>query len=204
MNGENILVLLNELPKYITLFYPGYITIYLYFFFSGKNMKETNWIIAKAIFISYFYGVLCSEALSRAKCKTEVALNISLALLAVVVGYLSAKTRDAKWFNSLLNHLKGDTSFLEDEFETIRNEDRSAWVCIYLKYDRIVYEGSLREVNLYSQERKYICLSGYRKYILGEDGHPIIPYVVDEVENNEEKAIIYYDDIAMMEKRYTE
>ena len=167
-------------------------------------MKDTHWIIVKAVFISYFYGVLCSAGLARARCKTEVTLNIALTLTAVIVGYAAAKVRDAKCFNNLLNHLKGDTNFLEDEFEIIRNLDRSAWVCVYLKNGGIVYEGSLREVNLYSQERKYICLSGYRKYRIGEGGHPFLPYIVDETGNNEEKAIIYYDDIAMMEKRDTE
>lgn len=203
MSKEMLIFLLNELPKYITLFYPGYLTIYLYFFFSGKSFKDSSWIIAKTVCISYFYNVMCENFLKAIGRYSEINMNITLVSLAIIIGIVAAKIRDSKRFDGVLTRIKDDTVFLGDEFEILRNEDRSAWVCIYLKNSNIVYEGSLREVNLDTNNEKYICLSGYYKYMIDEDGKPIYPYIVNVVKDNEEKVVIHYSDIGVIEKRNT-
>lgn len=169
MKSEDILVLLDALPRYITLFYPGYIVVYLYFFFTGKNMKDGNWMAIKAVFISYLINILCNAILTRIKIDSAVYFNLSLIILSVVIGYGSAKIKGSSLFEKALNWIKADTVFGEDEFEILRNDNRSAWVCVYLKDSNVVYEGSLREVNLNSESKKYICLSGYYKYILTDE-----------------------------------
>ncbi len=204
MDKELLVFLLNELPKYISLFYPGYITIYLYFFFCGKNFKDSSWIVAKTIFISYLYNVACKSILEKTEHYSEMNINAALLVLAIIIGVAAAKIRDSKNFETILNCIKDDTVFQEDEFEILRNEDRSAWVCIYLKDSDTVYEGSLREVNLYTKDNeKYICLSGYYKYMLDEKGKPIEPYIVNAASDNEEKVVIHYSNIKVIEKRNT-
>ena len=131
-------------------------------------------------------------------------INAALLVLAIIIGVAAAKIRDSKNFETILNCIKDDTVFQEDEFEILRNEDRSAWVCIYLKDSDTVYEGSLREVNLYTKDNeKYICLSGYYKYMLDEKGKPIEPYIVNAASDNEEKVVIHYSNIKVIEKRNT-
>lgn len=204
MDKELLIFLLNELPKYISLFYPGYLTIYLYFFFCGKSFKDSSWIIAKTIFISYFYNVICKNILERMGHYSEINMNITLVILAVVIGIVAAKIKDSTGFGKILNHIKNDTVFLDDEFEILRNEDRSAWICIYIKNSNIVYEGSLREVNLDTDKNeKYVCLSGYYKYMIDGNGKPIEPYIMNVVNDNEEKVVIHYSDIGVIEKRNT-
>lgn len=204
MNSEDVLVFLDALPKYITLFYPGYIVVYLYFFFTGKNMKDGNWMAIKAIFISYLINILCNAILVRMKVDSAVCLNLTLVIFSFVVGYGAAKIKGSMLFEKILNWIKADTVFGEDEFEILRDSDRSAWICVYLKDSDIVYEGSLREVNLNSENKKYICLSGYYKYILTEKRKPKFPYLLDLSNNNDEKVIIYYDNIDLIEKRAIE
>lgn len=203
MDSETLTTLLDALPKYISLFYPGYITMYLYFFFEGRNFKDSSWGIAKAVFISYFYNVLSKEIMRKMGYSSDFALNILLVIISAITGIIAAKIKDSKIFEKILETIKGDTVFRENEFEILRNEDRSAWVCIYIKNTNLVYEGSLREVNLESKNEKYICLSGYYKYKINERGKPILPYILNLADNNEEKVVIRYSDIAMIEKRDT-
>ena len=203
MDSETLTTLLDELPRYISLFYPGYITMYLYFFFEGRSFKDSSWGIAKAVFISYFYNVLCKEILRRMGYNSDFILNLALIFIAVIIGFAASKIRDSKIFEKILQTIKGDTVFQEDEFEILRNKDRSAWVCVYIKDTNLVYEGSLREVNLDTHNEKYICLSGYYKYKINEMGRPILPYITETADNNEEKVVIRYKDIAILEKRDT-
>lgn len=177
--------------------------MYLYFFFEGRNFKDSSWGIVKAISLSYFYNVLSKEIMRKTGYGSDFALNILLLIISVMIGITAAKIKDSRLFEKILENIKSDTVFRENEFEILRNADRSAWVCIYIKNTNIVYEGSLREVNLESKNEKYICLSGYYKYQVNERGKPILPYILDLADNNEEKVVIHYSDIAMIEKRDT-
>lgn len=55
MSADDILKIIAALPEYIKYIYPGYLSIYLYLFFRGKTLKDNNYIIVKAIAISYIY-----------------------------------------------------------------------------------------------------------------------------------------------------
>lgn len=200
---KDIIDLLKELPQYIPLFYPGYITIYLYHFFGGKSLEDSKWNLGKAVFLSYFYGVLSNAIIKKLDIETNLNFNLLLLMLAILVGTAGVKIRFSSWFSMLLKWIEKDSIYDMDEFEVLRNPDRSAWVCIYLKGSNVVYEGSLREVSLESDNKKYICLSGYYKYLLKEDGKPQLPYIEEFGNDNEEKVIIYYDDIERIEKRKT-
>ena len=203
MDKELLMFLLNELPKYISLFYPGYITIYLYFFFCGKNFKDSSWIVAKTIFISYLYNIACRSILEKSEHYSEMNMNVALLVLAIAIGVVAAKIRDSKKFEEILNRIKDDTVFQEDEFEILRNEDRSAWVCIYLKGSNVVYEGSLGNRELEAGRRQFITLEAFYKYRLDKKGYPKEPYIEDHEGNYEEKVVIFYDSIKRIEKRDT-
>lgn len=201
---KDIIDLLEALPQYITLFYPGYITIYLYFFFTGKRFEDDKWNIAKAVFISFCYNSLASEVLRLVKSENDFFYNFILTCTALLVGLVAAKVRAMKIFNTFLNWIQEDVVYIDNEFEGLRNENRSAWVCVYMKEEDIVYEGSLRDVVLDTKTNKYISLSGYYKYKIDDKGKPITPYIEDLTSDNEEKVIIYYDNIVRVEKRNTQ
>lgn len=202
---DNILKVVQILPEYIALLYPGYITIYLYYFFLGRHIKDSQWLFGKSICISYLYTVICSQVVLKFQLPDSLFLNNFLLLvLGVIGGVGTAKLRESEWFMKVLAWLQGSNTYALDEFEVIRDSDRSAWVCIYLKECDFVYEGSLRESEIESVENKYICLSGFYKYKLNKKGKPIEPYIEDHEGNNNEKVIIHYNDILLIEKRNTD
>ena len=82
--------------------------------------------------------------------------------------------------------------------------DKGAWLCVYLKNDNVVYEGSLGMKELEDGKRKYICLTNYYKYILDDNGMPIEPYIEDHGDCCDEIVLIFYDDIKRIEKRKTD
>ncbi|WP_277407859.1 hypothetical protein [Lacrimispora xylanisolvens] len=59
MTAKDISEIIAGIPYYITYIYPGYLTMYMYFFLRGKTLKDTNYIFIKVIGISYVYlGIL--------------------------------------------------------------------------------------------------------------------------------------------------
>ena len=99
---------------------------------------------------------------------------------------------------SLLNI---NTTFYDNEIEALSNYNEGAWICVYLKNDTVVYEGSVGMKELEEEKRKYICLNSYYKYLLNENGKPIEPYIEDHADNPNESVMIFYDDIKIIEKR---
>ena len=61
MNSDEILKIIEALPRYIQYFFPGYLTIYLYLFFRSLTFKENKGNVIKAISISYIYVVILQE-----------------------------------------------------------------------------------------------------------------------------------------------
>ena len=79
--------------------------------------------------------------------------------------------------------------------------NEGAWLVVYLKDDDVVYEGALGPKELEAERKRYICLNGYYKYFLGEDGKPVEPYIEDYEKNTKETVMIFYDSIKRIEKR---
>lgn len=102
---KDIIDLLEALPQYIELFYPGYITIYLYFFFCGVLYKDSKWNIVKAVFISYIYVEFVRTCLNYFKTQNGFIFNMGLVIVAVLIGVVGAKIRTAKWFEKINSDL---------------------------------------------------------------------------------------------------
>ena len=58
MSLEELQVLIDSIPQYICYIYPGYITLYLYFYFHSLTLDETKAKVIKSIIISYIYIIL--------------------------------------------------------------------------------------------------------------------------------------------------
>lgn len=193
---QDILTLIDVLPDYIVLFCPGYITIYLYFFFSGKRINDTQWLLAKAVCMSYIYiNIIQGDV--QVKCLTIPRIYILLGVGACV-GIIAAKIHDSHLYSLILTAIKPDRNYGHSEFDIICSKDESAWIHVYLKDNSVIYEGSITAEELEADVRQYIILSGYRKYIISSKNKK--KYLEDNSEDNEKKVIIYYDEIRLIEK----
>lgn len=194
---QDILTFIDVLPDYIILFCPGYITIYIYFFFSGKRINDTQWLIAKAVCLSYIYINIIPKDI-KIKCLTIPQIYVLLGI-GVGVGIIAARIHDSSFYDSILTLIKSDRSYGHSEFDIICSKDESVWVHVHLKNSSIVYEGSITAEELEADVRRYIILSGYRKYMFSKENKK--KYLEDNSEDNEKSVIIYYDEIQLVEKK---
>lgn len=194
MNADEILRVLDSLAKYIVYIYPGYITIYLYRFFRAKCADGNKEIVFKSIAISFLYKLVLDKTLSE----TEITYHFWMIVISVIVPYIAYQAQKSIVVQSILEILGINTRFEENEIEILDNGKYSAWVKVYLKEDNIVYEGFLGETEMESGKRQFIILKKYRKYILNKSGHPK-PYI-EEHEHDEDKVLIFYDDVKRIEK----
>lgn len=55
MMNEEIKQIIEELPRYICYLYPGYISMYLFYYFQALTLQDTKAKAIKSIAISYIY-----------------------------------------------------------------------------------------------------------------------------------------------------
>lgn len=212
MSADDILKIIQGIPEYIKYIYPGYLTVYAYYFLRGKTLKDSNYILIKVIAISYLYIILIewlgdiswiSVVVNRifSKASYEIKLNVGLLLVSIIFAYVAYRLAVSKRLNWILGKLKINTTFYDNEMEVLADFDKGAWLCVYLKDDKVVYEGSLGYKELEEDRRKYICLNAYYKYFLNKNGKPKEPYIEDHENEQEETVLIFYDSIKRIEKR---
>lgn len=199
MSAEDILQIIEAVPQYIVYVYPGYLTIYCYYFLRGRTLRETNAVLVKALAISYIY--LC--AVENWNIPPGMEKNAVLIAISLVAAYISCRITKSRKIISVFNFLKINTTFYDNEMDTLAEFDRGAWLVVYLKDDDVVYEGSLGVKELEEGKRKYISLDRYWKYYLDVEGKPREPYIEDHSDNPGETAVIFYEDIKRVEKRDT-
>lgn len=215
MNSGEILQVIDVIPRYIQYIFPGYLTIYLYLFFRSLTLKEDKGLIIKSIAISYIYKTIMDElvgpllgsfAFLKFLLRYEYLFEILfLIFVSVLVSLSSYKVVDSRIFERLLVRFKIKTSINTNEIEQLEkeSEESSIWVCVYLKNSDIVYEGYIVNKELEPEKRMFLCLSNFRKYQIDEEGKPKKPYIEKHDEEAQEKVIIYYQEILIIEKRTT-
>lgn len=199
MNVDEIIKLINYLPNIIIYFYPGYITIYAYYFFRAKTLKDSKIILFKALFISYIYISICSFI----PIYNIILVNIGYVCLSVLVAYISYRIVSSERIIQIFKFCKIYTTFFDNEVEALAGAQNVAWLIVYLKDENIAVEGSLGYKELEEGKDRYIMLDAYTKYSVGKDNKlsdiPIISY-----EGNYKESIsIRYENIRHIEKRDT-
>lgn len=198
--------IIRSIPEYIIYVYPGYLTVYLYLFFRGRTVNDNNYLIVKAVAISYIHLTAVNWLRDIAnlyflQVPESVKINAALIVASVLSAYAAYRITLSKRTKRIFDYLNISTTFYENEIEVLADFNHGAWLCVYLKDDGVVYEGSLGYKELDEGKRKYICLDSYYKYYLDEKGKPTEPYIEDHENDPDESVLIFYDSIKRIEKR---
>lgn len=211
MSADDIIKIIDEIPKYICYIYPGYITMYLYYYFHSLTLEDTTGKLLKSIAISYFYVVIIKwmfglvnriPFINIIDDVNGVLFNIFLIIFSItvpcIVNLLEKSDKfdeDAKKIKSIL---KINTSFAKNEIEVIQKKyNDTIWIYVYMKDSNLMYEGSLTEKELEDCRTKFFCLSKYRKYLLQKDGRK--KKLKDYSDDEKEKVLIYFEQISHFE-----
>lgn len=211
MSADDVIKIIDEIPKYICYIYPGYITMYLYYYFHSLTLEDTTGKLLKSIAISYFYVVIIKwmfELVNRIPFiniiddVNGVLFNIFLIIFSIAVPCIVNLFEKSKKFDDeakkIKSVLKINTSFAKNEIEVIQKKyNDTIWIYVYMKDSNLMYEGSLTEKELEDCRTKFFCLSKYRKYLLQKDGRK--KKLKDYSDDEKEKVLIYFEQISHFE-----
>ncbi len=208
MSADDIIKIIEKLPEYIKLVYPGYMTIYLYYFFRALTIKDNKTIILKAVILSYIYNIIIGEFsiifFISGDLNYEFVVHILLLVASIVIAYISYIFTKSKRVLIFLQKLNINTTFSTNEIEELESQsENGTWLVAYMEDSNIVYEGFLINKEMEPDKRQYIVLAMYRKYILDEKGKPRKPYIDDFSDNCKQKVMIFYNKISHLEVRDT-
>nr|DAV95048.1 MAG TPA: hypothetical protein [Bacteriophage sp.] len=211
MSADDIIKIIDEIPKYICYIYPGYITMYLYYYFHSLTLEDTTGKLLKSIAISYFYVVIIKwmfglvnriPFINIIDDVNGVLFNIFLIIFSItvpcIVNLLEKSDKFDKDAKKIKSILKINTSFAKNEIEVIQKKyNDTIWIYVYMKDSNLMYEGSLTEKELEDCRTKFFCLSKYRKYLLQKDGRK--KKLKDYSDDEKEKVLIYFEQISHFE-----
>lgn len=199
MSADDILKILDSISKYVIYFYPGYLTIYVYYFLKAKTLKDGKSVVWKAIAISFLYK-LC---LDKLPVSSELSYHFWMILVSVIVPYFAYLLQKSETIIDVFDFLDISTRFEDNEIDILDNGEMSAWVRVYIQDENIVYEGFLGDKELESGKRQFISLKKYRKYMLDDNGKPKEPYIENH-NTDDDVVVIFYDKIKIIEKNKIE
>lgn len=199
MTPADIIEVIFALPEYILYIYPGYITIYVYYFLRGKTLCDSKQILVKSIMISYIYVTLTAFIPIR----NAVLANIGYILLSLFISYICYRATSSNRIYSIFKFFKINTTYYTNEVEALAGCNNGAWLIVYTKSSNIAFEGSLGFKEMEEGKERYITLDAYSKYSVNNDGTLSHPPICDYSDNYEEQCVIKYDDIKRIEKRAT-
>lgn len=208
MSAEDIIQLITELPPYLCYIYPGYISLYLIYFFMGYTLKDTNAKFLKSIVVSYLYVLfiqkliiprISSNVLTISLEVDSIGFNILLFVMSIACPYLIYMVLFRNHtVDRLLRFLRIDTTIDANEFDMLhRIHPAGAWIRVYFKEKNVVYAGFLTGEEVELEKTRFLCLSQYRKYFISEGGNE--RKVNDYSDNKQEKVIIYLDQVSHIE-----
>ena len=211
MSADDVIKIIDGIPKYICYIYPGYITMYLYYYFHSLTLEDTTGKLLKSIAISYFYVVIIKwmfglvnriPFINIIDDVNGVLFNIFLIIFSIAVPCIVNLLEKSKKFDDeakkIKSVLKINTSFAKNEIEVIQKKyNDTIWIYVYMKDSNLMYEGSLTEKELEDCRTKFFCLSKYRKYLLQKDGRK--KKLKDYSDDEKEKVLIYFEQISHFE-----
>lgn len=208
MTLEELIKFIDIIPQYICYIYPGYISMYLYYYFHSLTLDETKAKILKSIAVSYFYIIILKAIFEKINCLKFITVisdisgvwfNFFLIVLSILAPYIIYKIEKKEVLLDMIKRKFGiNTSLSKNEIEVLQKKYHDTiWIYVYMKENNIMYEGSLTEKELEISRTRFFCLSKYRKYILKENGKKkkLADYSYDE----KEKVLIYFDMISHFE-----
>ena len=207
--AEEIKSIIEMLPVYLCYIYPGYITMFLFYYFRALTLGDTKAKIIKSIVISYLYIILTENfiipQINTYLCKKvannydSLGFNLILIGLSVIVPYAIYMFLFKNRLMEKISKKVGiDTTLDRNEIDMLqRKYDQPIWIYVYLKNGNIMYEGSLTEKELEEGRVKFFCLSKYRKNLLKTNGK--IKILDDYGDDAKQKVLIYFDQISHFE-----
>lgn len=162
-------------------------------------MKNTKVEIIQSICLSYVYLIMLSNVPSH----NIIQKNFFLIVISVLVGYLAYVITSSSILLTLFKSANVHTSTAKNEIDFLLGGERKPlWLRVYLKDTSLIYEGWLIGHDLEQGSNRFIILSKYRKYLSSQDG--TLGECIADHDSEEEKIIIYYDNISRIEKRDAE
>lgn len=208
MTAKELVSIINVIPQYVCYIYPGYISLYLYYYLHSLTLDESKAKLVKSVAISYLYIIVLKEVTEQInliafiEVKNDISgvgFNVFLIFVSVVIPYiLYMMEKKCKILGRVKRKFGISTSFAKNEIEVLQKQySDTIWIYVYMKDNNIMYEGSLTEKEMEESRTRFFCLSKYRKYLLKENGKK--KKLADYSDDEKEKVLIYFDMISHFE-----
>lgn len=169
MKAEDILNIIDILPKLIIYFLPGFVFIKAiqYQFPSKKEENKSAYIYYIVLsFILISIGRIGSKKFLGYEDIYTSEFTIGIMILSIGLGYLIGQFLKSEKSIDILRKLNIYRTNSSSIFADIKDAGNGTWIKVYLNNEDIVYSGALKEFeNSYDYDNTFIILSEYISYV---------------------------------------
>lgn len=199
MNSEELRNLIDVVINYIPMIYPGIISVSVFNFCNAESAKDIKLFFIKAVSVGYIYNIFLKEA-QIDKYGNVFWYNTILIVLSIVAPMILYKLIHSPWMNRVLDFFKIYTSVIDNDYDEMCSGEDYNYLRIYSKDKTTIYEGFVRTYEKDSDRRRYIILNNYKIIHIGEENNEIVIRDFSSSKDENDKIIIYQEDIGFMEK----
>lgn len=202
MTIEIIRQILEVLEKYFIYLYPGYVTLFIYYFSKAKKVNFNKSFSFMCVIISYVYILLYRFIVDRDVIDFFEVDYVVILCISIIIPTVWSKISRSAGIENFLNKLGFYTSIEDNVWDYVQYRDKQKKgivLKVFLDDKDLMYEGSLRYREYDPKGESNICLSGYRRYIK-EDGKYIPKLNYDK--DNSRWVLINIKEITRTEIKY--
>lgn len=161
---EEILLIIDNLPKIYNYIVPGYLYLQIYYFICSKKTDDYKYFIFKCIAISFLFNTLIDVIEKLLKIQLlPVEFSILETVIAVVTSFYLSRFNESVFFNdTLLQWMKIKKTASSNVWKDIFDFDKGMIVKVFISSEKITYQGKLvlvedKEDNPEILITNYIC-----------------------------------------------
>ncbi len=167
MTIEIVRQILEVLEKYFIYLYPGYVTLFIYYFSKAKKIHFNKSFSFMCVIISYIYILLYRFIVGREVIDFVEVDYVVILCMSIIIPTVWSRISRTWWIEKFLNRLGFYTSIEDNVWDYIQYRDKEKKgivLKVFLDDKDLMYEGSLRYREYDPEGESNICLSGFRRY----------------------------------------
>lgn len=157
MTVEQMKEVIEFLPALFINIVPGYLTLWVFSFFSSRDLNKDNHLVFKSLIISFLLNNFIDIIYASNGYIRDFIIPV---ILAILTGFILSIVSKSTLWNKILVKISNKTTHKNIWADNI-DFKQGDWVRVYIPSGNIHYLGMLREYELTNKDNYFLALSNY-------------------------------------------
>ena len=161
MNINNIAVLIDQIPRILKYFIPGYLFLGIFYFLSGKKKFSEKHLYLQSVVISFVLITILETIFILLNYSYNTSYFLFLVILmSIITSYILFRVNESESFERVLKKLKIFSSTRNSIWDDYIDSN-GTYVTFFLDGIDLKYEGSIASYDCDNLRSDYLVIADY-------------------------------------------